>query len=164
MDKAAHEENLSQKLHTNNTQSELAVANLRAYTGLFSGNFHVTNKNKSFHFTTSIADGDFSESTNSPGIFERENSKEETRGLITEDHFTVEDYPFLFEAKISSLGSFIQRSPGRGIQFSFLQDDSIWGPLGFKQVEIYGNFILSDNPVGKISFHIFFFPKPISLT
>ena len=122
MDQSTHEDHLSQPLQTNNKQNKIAVTFLPDYTGSFVVN---DKKNKYFSTTTIDAD-DFSLFIISLGASELESLDEEIiRIIIGEGCFSEINCPFLIKPIFLTLGSFIKKSPGLGIQFNFFLDDSL---------------------------------------
>ena len=73
------------------------------------------------------------------------------RIIITEEHFTEENYPFSIKPNFSTLGSIIEISNLESA-ISFSPDDSIRDLLGFKKTSKYDEYILSPNPVDILSF------------
>ena len=159
MDKYTHEEHLSQPLQTNNKQFKKAVTFLTGY----NGTFNVTNSNNKFYFKKSMSlVHEVEEITIPQGAYEIESlNKEFQRINIDEGHFTEGNYPFTIKPNFSTLGSIIEISP-QGSSISFLPDDSIGNPLGFRESLIYEEYNLSPNPVDILSFDNIFFEYNIS--
>ena len=149
MDKTAHEEHLSQPLHTNNKQFKIAVTFLTGYNGLF----NITNKKNMFYFKKLITDeDDFIRISIIPGAYEIEALHNEIEKINVEKvYLTNEDSPFSMKPNFSTLGSFIEKFPQRPIT-SFASDNSIRSLLGFQETILYEEYYLSPNPVDILSF------------
>ena len=148
MNKSTHEEHLSQPLQTNIKQFQIAATFLAGSDGIF----NVTNKNNNFYLTKSIND-DFNQITIPPVAYEIKSLNDENkRFIIKEGYFSTETYPFTTKPNFSTLGSVMEISPGRGIQFSSVQDDSLRSLLGFNPETIYEKYNQSPHPVDIRSF------------
>ena len=73
------------------------------------------------------------------------------RIIFDEEQFTESDYPFQIKAKFSTLGSTIELQP-QGPMISFVFDDSIRKLLGFHDIILYNEYILSPNPFDILPF------------
>ena len=160
MDKSTHEEHLSQPLQTNNKQFKIAVTFLTVYNGIY----NVTTSNIKIYFkkSTSLAH-EVEEITIPPVAYENESFyKEIKRIIIDEGHFIEANHPFTNKPNFSTLGSNIKISPERSSSISFIPDDSIGNPLGFRESILYEEYNLSPNPVHILSFDNIFFDCNIS--
>ena len=148
MDKATHEEHLSQPLQTNNKQFKIAVTFLTGYNGIF----NLTNENNHFYFKKAIKDDDFIQIRIPPGAYEIESLDDEIRRIIIhKGHYTEANYPFRIKPNFSTLGSIVEIiTPGS--QISFVPEDSIGTLLGFNEILVWGKYNLSDNTVDILSF------------
>ena len=148
MDKSTHEEHLSQPLQTKNKQFKIAVTFLTGYNGIF----NVTNDNNKFYFKKAIKDEVFIQIRIPPGAYEIESLDSEIKRIIIEKgHYSENNYPFKIKPNFSTLGSIVEiLTPGP--QISFVFDDSIGSLLGFNDIQVWGKYNLSDNPVDILSF------------
>ena len=127
MDEPTLQENLSEPIQTKNRQFITAVTSLTGYTGIFKK----TISNNKFYFTITINDDDFCDVTNFPGAYEIKSLDKETEKiLIVERHCNEVNYLFLIKTTFSTLRSFIEISPSRGIRISVIHDDSIRNFVG----------------------------------
>ena len=149
MDRSTHKDHLFQHLQTNNKQFKIAIRFLTGYNGIFNR----TNSSNKFYFKTKITDEDgFVQITIPPGAYEIEAlDKELKRIIISEEHYTQANYPFIIKPNFSTLGSIIEVSP-QGPIISFMFDDSIRDPIGFNARTLYEEYNLSPDPVDIISF------------
>ena len=159
MNKATHEEHLSQPLQTNNKQFKIVVTFLSAYNGIF----NVRNSNNKFYFTKSITDDNhLTEITISPGAYEIESLDNEIkRTFIDEGHYTEANYPFKIKPDFTTLGSIVEITDPESV-ISFKPDDSIGSLLAFNKRSIYEEYNVSDNPYDILSFDNIFLERNIA--
>ena len=80
--------------------------------------------------------------TNPLAAYELESLNEELKMInMEEGYYTAEDYPFIFKAKFSILGSIIEISI-QGPVIGLVHDAGIRDLLGFDSVVIYENCLL----------------------
>ena len=109
MNKSTHEEHFSQPLQTNNKKFKTAVTFLTGNNGIF----NVTNSNNKFYFRKTITnEEDFIQITIPAGAYEIENLNNEIKRIIIDkSHYTEDEYPFMIQPNLSTLGSIIEISP-----------------------------------------------------
>ena len=82
-------------------------------------------------------------------------NKETIRINIDEEHYTESNYPFTIKPNFSTLGSIKTISTQRPI-ITFVPDNSIRDPLGYKKTTKFEESNLSPNTVDILSFDIIF--------
>ena len=107
MHESTHQEQLSQRLQTDNKQFKEAVTFLIGYNGIF----NVTNKNEKTYFAKTFTDEMvlFIQIKIPPGAYEIGSPKSEIKRIfIGAEHFIESNYSFTIKPNFSNLGSIIE--------------------------------------------------------
>ena len=104
-------------------------------------------KNINFIFISVFESAEYNVFRITAGAYEIQSLNAEIdRIIIKQGHITEENYLFKIRPRIPTLGSVLEKEPGRRWLVSFAQDDTLRDLLGSKPKVLHDEYIISDYP------------------